>query len=329
MRPIRRILVAIKDPTAKSLSEVTKASQLAKALGAQLELFHAIAAPLYFDAYTALDGGVKKIERSTRERYLEQLEAIAVRERRHGIKVSVCAEWDYPVYEAVLRRASRMKADLIVAERHAGRHLAAGLLKLTDWELLRLSPIPVLLVKTEGPYRKPVVLAAVDPNHSYSKPAKLDQEILQAGSTVAEALHGSLHAVHAYMPIPAASVADGTAYGDALAQVEAEAAQKAEEGLDRVLRSSKIPDKRRHLVGRHAIDAIEQTARQTHSAIVVMGAVSRSGIRRLVIGNTAESVLDHLACDLLIVKPAHFTAKRVPRGRRGVHLVSTGVAPIF
>lgn len=44
---------------------------------------------------------------------------------------------------------------------HAGRHLAPSLLQLTDWELLRLSPVPVLLVKTVGAYRRPTVLAAL------------------------------------------------------------------------------------------------------------------------------------------------------------------------
>jgi universal stress protein E len=52
-----------------------------------------------------------------------------------------------------------------------------------------------------------------------------------------------------------------------------------------------------------------------------MGAVSRSGLKRFFIGNTAERVLDLLTCDILIVKPAHFTS-RVRRERRGVRVAS-------
>jgi universal stress protein E len=37
-----------------------------------------------------------------------------------------------------------------------------------------------------------------------------------------------------------------------------------------------------------------------------MGAVSRSRLERLLIGNTAEHVLDELDCDVLIVKPPGF-----------------------
>ena len=53
-----------------------------------------------------------------------------------------------------------------------------------------------------------------------------------------------------------------------------------------------------------------------------MGAVSRSGLKRLVIGNVAEQVLDALPCDVLVLKPASFKA-RVGSSARGVRLVAT------
>ena len=43
--------------------------------------------------------------------------------------------------------------------------------------------------------------------------------------------------------------------------------------------------------------------RSLQAGMVVMGAVSRSAIKRLFIGNTAERVLDSIPCDVLIVKP--------------------------
>lgn len=42
---------------------------------------------------------------------------------------------------------------------------------------------------------------------------------------------------------------------------------------------------------------------RTHGAdVVVMGALARWGLRRMIIGSTAEKVLDHLPCDILIVR---------------------------
>ncbi len=53
-------------------------------------------------------------------------------------------------------------------------------MRLTDWELLKHSPVPVLVVKNRRRYERPVLLAAVDPTHANAKPTQLDDEILTA-----------------------------------------------------------------------------------------------------------------------------------------------------
>jgi universal stress protein E len=133
--------------------------------------------------------------------------------------------------------------------------------------------------------------------------------------------HGTLHTIHAYIPTPVSIWPANAADAASLPRLMAQTARKARHVLDRASEPSKIPRSRRHLVGRHPVDAIEQTARQTHASIVVMGAVSRSGLKGFFIGNTAERVLDSLACDALIVKPTNFK-QRVARSPRGVELLS-------
>lgn len=320
MSAIRRILAAVKDPEARRLPGVRKAARLAAALDAELILFHAIAEPLYVGG---IDGDLSllydnppEIERRTCEAHSERLERIARRLRRTGLKVTVSVAWDFPAYEAVIREAVRLGAGLIVAERHPGRHLAAGLLHLNDWELLRRSPVPVLLVKHARPWRQPVVLAAVDPEHTYEKPTRLDQQILRLGAAIARALGGALHAAYAYVPLPLTAFSAGALSDREVLGLEARAARSAHARLQRTVRAVGIPRSRQHVLGQHPVDAIPQLAARTRSAIVVMGAISRSGFKRLLIGNTAERVLDHLNCDLLIVKPAGLV-KAPPRARRG------------
>jgi universal stress protein E len=321
MRTVRRILVAEKDPTTKSLPAVNKAIQLARAFGAKVELFHGIATPVYLDFDGLADNSLGKIERTRRAQCSSRLEAIAARARKHRVEVTTAVEWDYPPHEAIVRRAARIKADLIVAECHPGRHRVPWLLHLTDWELLRYSPAPVLLVKSKRLYRHPVVLSAVDPTHSFSKPTRLDDEILDFGATVKSALRGTLHVVHAYIPVPAQTASADLLTADMVERLDAAAKLRARTGLERVLRRVSIPRARQHLVGRHPIDAIPALARELGSAIVVMGAISRSGLKRVFIGNTAERILDALTCDVLVVKPRRF-ANAVARARRGVQIVT-------
>jgi universal stress protein E len=318
MRAIRRILVAVKDPNAASSPVIAKAAQLAQALHAELQLFHAITGTLYFDAYGLCDKSPAQIERETRDEAIDRLEATAARLRRDGLKVTTDAEWDFPAHESILRQAEAWKANLIVAEPHAGYRVAPTLLHLTDWELLRLSAVPVLLVKSSQPYRKPVVLAAVDPSHAFAKPSGLDREILAAGTAVADALSGELHAVHAYLQLPVGllELDEPTAR-----RLESDSAAVARARFQRALRSADIPLTKQHLVLSSPEEAIRDAARDTHSAIVVMGAVSRSGLKRVFIGNTAERTLDALPCDVLVVKPPGFASQvaRKSRGpRRGV-----------
>src|SRR5688572_25615387 len=176
MQPFRRILVAVKNPAARALPAVNKAAQIAKGLHAQLTLFHDIATPMYAEALQGRGINLSSLQREVQTSRREQLEKLAARIRKHGIDVDVAADWDYPPAEAIIRKAQRISADLVVLENHhssnggSGRHPAHWLLAYTDWELLRLCPIPVLLVKNRQMYHRPRVLAAVDPTHAFAKP---------------------------------------------------------------------------------------------------------------------------------------------------------------
>jgi len=310
MRRIRRILVAVKNPTAPALPAVAKAAQLAKSLDAELTLFQALSTPLDLSADLPPRHQVLgALENYTRSAHQACLQRLARRLRRRGIRVSVLAEWDHPADEAIVREAVRMRADLIVVEAHA-RHHGSALLRLTDWELLRRSPVPLLLVKRPGPYRRPRVLVALDPDHTFDKPPGLDADLLAMGNTVCGALRGALHAMHAFAPVKPAQFPRGVLSAAALRDAGRQAAAEAQRKLARAVRGAGIDAQRRHVCARHVPDAITEVAAQTRSTLVVMGAVSRSGLKRLLIGNTAERVLDQLDCDVLLVKPATAAARR-------------------
>jgi universal stress protein E len=328
MRKVRQILVAVKDPFARSLPGIRKAASLARGCGAKLEIFHALALPLYFAAGEMPDETPARCVDAECQRRVRRLEEIARRLRRTGIEVTTAAAADYPAYEAVIRRAERIGADLIVADCHAGgKHRAPWLLHLTDWEMLRHSPIPVLLVKNGKTYRHPVLLAAVDPTHAFAKPSKLDAQILRTANTLKSALRGSVHMMHAFYPIPV-----GSSPAEILDPRVADALLKraetlAKEGLSRLGQEFEIAPSRRHLVPKHPFDAIQAAARKTRADIVVMGAISRSGLKRLFIGNTAERVLDSLSCDVLIVKDRNFKTRVQPRPR-GARFVTPSPFPM-
>lgn len=325
MGTMQRILVAIKDLDAASMPAVRKAAQLAMSSGATLELFHALSQSILIDALDARRISLADYEAEQVAAAIKRLEVIAKRLRKHDVEVVCAAEWDFPPAEAVVRRALKTRADLIVAERHATRHVAGWMLAYTDWELLRQAPCAVLLVKLPRPYHRPVVMTAVDPFHEHAKPSKLDDALLETSARITEAAHGSLRIVHCVAP--ASMVTAGWMTGPVvIADVHTDATLKrARRALAAEVARHPLPSHKLAVVEGVARDAIPLAAKSLQAQIVVMGALSRSGLQRVLIGNTAEAVLDALPCDVLIVKPGKFQTK-VPRKPRGAQLLALPTA---
>jgi universal stress protein E len=322
MRPIRKILVAVKQPSARALPAVDKAVQLARAFGASIELYHSITERVLADPYADYLNYMADYERETQERYASEIEAVAAALRKRGVTAHATADWDYPAHEAIVRRARRDDIDLIVAECHATKRKSAPwLLHLTDWELLKTSPVPVLLVKNANPWKKkPLILAALDPAHVQAQRAGLDSEILTVASTFSETLGGSLEAMHSFEPIPPTVLMGLGATGTMPSEVAAEYEKNAKKLLQDALARAGKNQVPRHLVAGKPTAAIPEVAAETGCSILVMGAVSRSGLKRVFIGNTAERVLDALPCDVLVVKPPSFRSS-VSERSRGIRYV--------
>ena len=324
MKSTRRILVGIKSPDADALPTLAKAAQLAKALDAEIELFQCLDDTIYLDAPGRGGGSLRKLQAERREQSILRLENFAHKMRRHGVSVWTHAEWDFPAYEALIRRANKIGAKLIVVERHRGKHRAPWLLSYTDWDLLRHAAVPVLLIKSATPYRHPTVLAAVDPQHLHAKPARLDDEILAIASTWSAALRGRLHVVHAYSPPLLVDGGAGIAAAGIATDLIAGAEHNAARLLTELLDAKRLKPVTTHLANAPPSAAIPATAQQIGAKLVVMGAVSRSALKRVFIGNTAEQVLDALPCDVLVVKPPGYVTD-VARRLRGVRV---GLPPI-
>jgi universal stress protein E len=316
MLSIRKILIPVKDLTGRSHPAVLKAAQLARVHGASLELFHVLTAEMYPAPLIGSQKFFASFEIDVRQSAIRRLEAIADRLRMHSIRVTVSAKWDFPAHEAIIRHGRDIKADLIVACQHAGRHRMPWLMQLTDWELVRHSPVPLLLVKNPHPYRHPTILAAIDPGLAHEKPQTLDREILRIAGKWSSLLRGQLHAVHSYGSLRFEMAAEAVTPA-MLGVLQRDAEQLALKRRMRTVAPLRIARKRQHLSALPPADAITQTALQVQSTIVVMGVVSRTAIKRLLIGSTAERVLGLLPCDLLIVKPRNFKSN-VPSKSRGV-----------
>lgn len=318
----KRLLLAVASPSGIDTAVLSKAAHLASAFGAQLEIFHCV-----FDEGIPGPGRDDSIHVESDIRELvearhRQLEAIADPLRAQKMRVQSSVRWDYPPHEGLVRQALRQKPDLLIAQ--STRYGQAPLpLTYSDLKLIETCPCPLLLVRTAGSYEHVRLVAAVDPEHRHDKPAELDDAILESANTFSEALAGELLVFHARTPwADAARVMrklelipeppDGKARAAYLERVEARVRSLAQRhGID---------DSRVRVVDGYPAACLPPFARENSAGIVAMGAISRSLVERLLIGHTAERVLDALDCDVLTVKPAGF---RSPVSRQSAY----GVEP--
>jgi len=132
---IRRIIVAIRDLHHPPRSELRKAAEIARATKATVELFHVV------DAATETHGLAKTHKTEQRLGTFARLPFF------HGLKVTPHSNLDYPPHEAIIRRAIKTRADLVIVATRTRGLTGRILLRNTDWELIRQCPCPVLLVK--------------------------------------------------------------------------------------------------------------------------------------------------------------------------------------
>ena len=303
---IPKNILAIVDPTASQQPAVDKAALLAKQWRSRLELF-------ICDYRAGLEAaGAEKARATLLEHRRSALESLASPLRAKGLDVSVDASFDNPLHEGLLRKIAKSHADLVVKDTHFHNLLRRTLITNTDWHLIRNCVAPLLLVKPthwSGDLR---TLAAVDPGHAADKPAALDHAICDWAFELAKAMQGQAHAVHMYFPsalLITSAAATGmpmsVATGAEQDMIEAERLARLKL-VQEVTTPHGIAAEHTRLMLGNAVDLLSEEAERVRADIVVMGAVSRSRLQRVFIGHTAERVLDHLPCDVLVVKPLEF-----------------------
>lgn len=301
------IMVVVTNPFAKRQLAAAKAAEVARRCGARVVLFNSFMIPQPV-ADVSMESREEIIEAAIeqrRERLAEIATSVGLPAKTQGI-----VRWDYPIHEAIVREVMRTEPDVLIAESHRHGRLARIVLANTDWQLIRDCPCPVWFVRSPGLAKEPRWLVAVDPRHTHAKPAKLDDRLLQAAKGAVRQLGGSVGMVHAYeAPMSAAPSVLAEPVRLPISPQRARKFVATTTGAVLELARRNRIDAKDCLVREGGVaEVIAEEASRQRADVLVMGAVSRSLIARPVIGATAERVIDHVDCDVFVVKPANFKA---------------------
>lgn len=187
-----------------------------------------------------------------------------------------------------------------------------------DMHLLRKCPCPVWLLRPDEKSDYQSIVAAVDfdPEDQDSITEGLNREILDLASSLALSDFATLHVAHAWDAPQAGFVrlwADDPDAAEMRVTEDEHARQRdAMNVLSQRLRA-RLGDgtydylsPRFHLLQGSPVKVLPGLVERLQADAMVMGTVARTGIPGLIIGNTAEGILDQLKCSVLAIKPKGF-----------------------
>jgi universal stress protein E len=296
MLELSRILVII-EPDVDSQPALDKARQLAKYADSELELMIADYNAYLEDGYYFDPIQAQKLRYEHGDQHIKKLEELAQPLRDQGLEVSVSTAWGNPPYGEIVTRIKDTKPSLVIKCTRHHHKISRLLLSNDDWELVRYCPAPLLLVKTHLWDANPVFIAAVDPEHVHDKPASLDKKIIGSAQGLAAISGGDVYLIHSAWVPPLSGVYPLVAD-----------AKKEDKKLIELAKSQDVSESNCHWTNKDIAHALPEMAEEIKASAVVMGAISRSRFDRILIGNTAEKVLDRLECDVLVIKPDQMPA---------------------
>jgi len=308
MDALRKILVVV-DPTTTAQPCIVKAARLAQAFGAELELFICdSSAELRASRFAAAEMYEVAAERN-RAVHDGQLESLAAPLRQRGLKIATDVVFHDPLHAGIVEKIRALRPDLVIKDTHYHSAMRRALFTNTDWHLIRECAPPLLLSKPAAWRSQVKLAAALDPGHADDKPAALDRELLACAERLALGLHGEVRAVHVFNPAPviasvtpAASIYAGPTYVDA--ELVKSLREMHQRDFGAVVAEVPAFTDRADLIEGVPPEALPSYALAHDIDVMVLGAVARGALRRLLVGSTAERLLDRLPCDILVVKPS-------------------------
>ncbi|PAY16116.1 hypothetical protein CKO51_28345 [Rhodopirellula sp. SM50] len=247
------------------------------------------------------------IEQLMKDEKQQQLDSMAGSLRDAGLKVETKVLSGKTSTE-IIREVLRKRHDLVMRVSKGSDSRRKGTFGTTGWRLLRECPCTVQLVTSA--HSKPThMLACVDTATDHVDDAKLNEEILDLARTIANRDSTRLSIIHAWT-IDGERLLDGRMPRGEYEQMKRSREEHVEKLFNQFLQPHGFSsnDARVSMLKGDAINVIPNFTQTENVDLVVMGTIGRSGAAGLLIGNTAEQILDSIECSVAAVKPADFVS---------------------
>lgn len=297
---LRRLLVAV-DFSNPSLAALDAAAALARPSGSSLILLHVAPTQPYPSDMGYIPPDLLVLEKRALQRIQQKLAAVAKQRLSSSQKCETLARQG-AVGREIVSTARKVKADLVVVGTRGRTGLKRVFLGSTAEYVLRHSPCPVLTVRHLRPKKKGQLGAGALRFRNILAPVDLLTPALPAlrcAVNLAGHLPARLTLLHVVSPVttPARRPLE-------VSQRNLELQQAAQAGLEKLARKEAgallpVPVLVSCGVAEHEI---LQAAKYSAADLIVLGTTGRRGLKRLLLGSTAEAVVRQASCPVLVVR---------------------------
>lgn len=246
------------------------------------------------------------IQRTLIEERVEAIEKMLAKLKldTSGVKVTVNVVPGKDYIEVIKAVVKKKFSVLVKAPHHKGI-LAGALFGNAELNLMRKCPCPVWIIRPSRKKRIRKIVAAVDLVDNRGKSKNLSEEIVDLAVGVAEREGAKVDVVFAWQHPFEQNVKtqiESAQYNNIVTAVK----ESGREKLDKLVGRHLGADISAHLIKGHPEQAILNYMDKNDVDLLVMGTLSRSGVPGLLIGNTAEVILNSANCSVVTMKPEGF-----------------------
>lgn len=248
--------------------------------------------------------------KTMRELYLrtaeEKLQMLAAPLRSEGLEVETKVLSGKTSVE-VVREVLREKHDLVMAVAKGKNSKRKSFFGYTAMGLLRNCPSAVWLMPQEPNSQIKHVLGCVDVSSDQRIDAELNDKIMETAAAISQLHQARLSVLHAWRMPNEALLNSRLSPDDVAAYVREHGAWIAVQ-FDKLLQKhgTSIESEDANLCEDRPATAIAEFTAAQAVDLVVMGTLARAGLAGILLGNTAEQILDFIECSVLALKPYDF-----------------------
>lgn len=316
-----RNILYVATPDAQRSHSLERAVALAQSHGARLTVLDGV--ECISSSALAAEAGLSifELQQAIIEEHCTHLESL-IAPWRDKIDIRPVVRVGTPFIE-VIREVLHNQHDLVMKSAEDDG-LIGRIFGSSDMHLLRKCPCPVLLVRPDATLGFRRIMAAVDVDDGYppdemATRQELNRRILEYAGSLAVAEQAELHIAHVWDALCESTMrgAFSTLPEDKVADYVEHVRERHSENLNALLKQDvevgdealiNYPQLHIHLIKGKPRCEISELADKIQAELVVMGTVARTGMPGLIMGNTAETILNQLNASVLAIKPSGFVS---------------------